>query len=116
MATQTLINPFSMRCGTAVPAELYVSRPVEEATITERVLGSYFNNLSIVGLPKTGKSTIVSHCIIEKAEQLAKDKTIVDEIRKMGYEACLWGTKEARKVPLWIFIKKLQKSLTGVFL
>lgn len=52
MATQTLINPFSMRCGTAVPAELYVSRPVEEATITERVLGSYFNNLSIVGLPK----------------------------------------------------------------
>lgn len=56
MATQTLINPFSMRCGTAVPAELYVSRPVEEATITERVLGSYFNNLSIVGLPKTGKS------------------------------------------------------------
>lgn len=34
MATQTLINPFSMRCGTAVPAELYVSRPVEEATIT----------------------------------------------------------------------------------
>ena len=77
MATQTLINPFSMRCGTAVPAELYVSRPVEEATITERVLGSYFNNLSIVGLPKTGKSTIVSHCIIEKAEQLAKDKTIV---------------------------------------
>ena len=29
-----------------------------------------------------------------------KDKTIVDEIRKMGYEACLWGTKEARKVQL----------------
>lgn len=104
MATQTLINPFSMRCGTAVPAELYVSRPVEEATITERVLGSYFNNLSIVGLPKTGKSTIVSHCIIEKAEQLAKDKTIV-----VYYQ---WEVP----VPLWIFIKKLQKSLTGVFL
>ena len=30
-----------------------------------------------------------------------KRQTIVDEIRKMGYEACLWGTKkEARKVQL----------------
>ena len=35
-----------------------------------------------------------------RAVWITKDKTIVDEIRKMGYEACLWGTKEARKVQL----------------
>ena len=103
MATQTLINPFSMRCGTAVPTELYVSRPVEETIITERVLGSYFNNLSIVGLPKTGKSTIVSHCIIEKAEQLAKDKTMV-VYYQMG------STRSSLD-----FYKKIAKKFDGCF-
>lgn len=77
MATETLTNPFSIRFGTTVPEELYVNRPIEESIITQRVLGKFFSNLSIVGLPKTGKSTIVSHCLVEKTDELAKEKTIV---------------------------------------
>lgn len=77
MATETLINPFSTRYGATVPADLYVPRPVEETVISQRVLGSYYSNLSIVGLPKTGKSTIISHCLVEQADNLAKEKTIV---------------------------------------
>lgn len=77
MAAETLTNPFSIRYGTTVPEELYVCRPIEEAIINQRVLGTFFSNLSIVGLPKTGKSTLVLHCLVEQTQKLAENKTIV---------------------------------------
>ena len=77
MVTKTLINPFNARVGGTVPSEFYVSRPNEENIINRRVLQPDFGNLSLVGLPKTGKSTLVSHCLVEKKDILASEKTIL---------------------------------------
>lgn len=103
MAIETLINPFSIRYGTTVPSELYVSRPVEEAVINQRVLGPYYSNLSIVGLPKTGKSTIVSHCLVEQADNLAKERTLL-VYYQMG------STRSVMD-----FYKKIAKKFDGCF-
>lgn len=76
MATESLINPFS-DYGTAVRGDRFVGRAEELRTIEDRVLGANYGNLSIVGLPKVGKSSLVQEGIINREETLAQEKTAV---------------------------------------
>ena len=76
MASESLNNPFS-DYGTAVMGARFVGRTDELRTIEDRVLGANYGNLSIVGLPKVGKSSLVQEGIVSKEETLAKEKTAV---------------------------------------
>lgn len=76
MATKTLNNPFS-GYGVIVCGERFVGRQDAINTIRQRVLGQEFSNLSITGLPKIGKSSLVYHSLYHNRAELVKDKTIV---------------------------------------
>ena len=51
-------NPFAS-AGTIVNGDLFVGRSVELTEVYNRVLGKNFGNLSIVGIPKIGKSSLM---------------------------------------------------------
>lgn len=86
MATETLKNPFS-GYGVIVCGERFVGRKDAINTIRQRVLGEEFSNLSITGLPKIGKSSLVWHTIVRERDNLAKDKTLV-VYYQMGSTRC----------------------------
>lgn len=77
MATETLIiNPFC-GLGKIVSGPRFVGRNDILATIKQRVLGVEFSNISIVGLPKIGKSSLVWECLMQNRRELIPQKTII---------------------------------------
>jgi len=75
MATQSLNNPFTDH-GSIVHGDRFVGRRRELHIIQQRVLGSSFGNLAIMGLPRIGKSSLAWQGIMEKKNSLLKEKTI----------------------------------------
>lgn len=74
MATQSL-NPFA-DFGGIVHGDRFIGRQKEIRKIQERVLGTTYGNLAVMGLPRVGKSSLVWHAIMDEKERLIKEKTI----------------------------------------
>ena len=73
-------NPFS-DYGTIVEGERFIGRKNEIASIHSRVLGNNYGNLSIVGLPRIGKSSLVWNALlIQKSHLLSTRKIIVEQV------------------------------------
>lgn len=68
-------NPFA-DYGGIVRGERFVGRAKELQTIEQRVMGSAYGNLAIMGLPRIGKSSLAWQGIMEKKEALLESKTI----------------------------------------
>ena len=68
-------NPFA-DYGNIVSGERFVGRCKEINEIKSRVLGKNFGNLSIVGLPRIGKTSLVYNALIEQKEQLLNGQKI----------------------------------------
>ena len=75
MVTQSLNNPFA-DFGGIVHGDRFIGRKGYIEKIKERVLGSTYGNLAIMGLPRVGKSSLVWHAIMDKKEELSKELTI----------------------------------------
>lgn len=75
MATQSLINPFA-DYGGIVFGDRFVGRKLEIQRIEQRVFGSAYGNIAIMGLPRIGKSSLVWQSIMTKKEQLEAEKTL----------------------------------------
>lgn len=74
MATQSL-NPFA-DFGGIVHGDRFIGRHESIRKIQERVLGSMYGNLAVMGLPRVGKSSLVWQAIMEEKEKLLNSKTI----------------------------------------
>jgi AAA+ ATPase superfamily predicted ATPase len=70
------INPFS-DYGKIVQNERFVGRQREITTIQNRLLGSNYGNLAIMGLPRIGKSSLAHNAIFKLKDDLLKDRTLV---------------------------------------
>ena len=70
------INPFT-GYGTAVSGSRFVGRRREIELINQRVLGEEFSNLSITGLPKIGKSSLVHKTLVCRQKELLEKKTLI---------------------------------------
>lgn len=68
-------NPFAS-AGSIVDAELFIGRTEELEEMRERLLGKNFGNLSIVGIPKIGKSSLM-HKLYENRDILYKQNQYV---------------------------------------
>ena len=75
MATQSLVNPFS-DYGGIVYGERFVGRVNEINRIHQRVLGTAYGNIAIMGLPRIGKSSLAWEAIMTRKEELLKENTI----------------------------------------
>lgn len=75
MATKSLTNPFA-DFGGIVHGDRFIGRKDAINKITERVMGSTYGNLAIMGLPRVGKSSLVWHAIMDQKDELLKTKTI----------------------------------------
>lgn len=75
MATKSLNNPFA-DYGGIVKGERFIGRKESIDQIANRVLGREYGNLSIVGLPRVGKSSLAWHAIMDKRDELIKSNTI----------------------------------------
>lgn len=75
MATQSLNNPFS-DFGGIVHGDRFIGRKDFIKKISERVLGSSYGNLAIMGLPRVGKSSLAWHAIMDRKEELIRENTI----------------------------------------
>ncbi len=74
MAIESL-NPFA-DYGSIVRGDRFVGRKKELNTIKQRVLGPNYGNLAIMGLPRIGKSSLAWQGILEKKDDLLRDKTV----------------------------------------
>ena len=75
MATQSLNNPFA-DYGGIVHGDRFIGREDAIKKITERVLGPTYGNLSIMGLPRVGKSSLAWHAIMDRKDELTRSNTI----------------------------------------
>ena len=64
-----LQNPFADYGGIVVN-DRFIGRRKEIETIKNRLLGSSFGNISIVGLPRSGKSSLVWNAVFLEKENL----------------------------------------------
>ena len=71
-----LINPFS-DYGTIVTDDRFIGRAKETDAIRNRVLGSSYGNISIVGLPRIGKSSLVWNAIFLDKKKLLSENSIL---------------------------------------
>ncbi len=69
-------NPFS-DYGKIVQDERFVGRRKEIAVIQNRLLGSNYGNLAIMGLPRIGKSSLAHNAIYKLKDDLKKKETLV---------------------------------------
>ena len=74
-------NPFAS-AGTIVNGDLFVGRSVELTEVYNRVLGKNFGNLSIVGIPKIGKSSLMQALYDRRNELYDNNKYVVVVRRK----------------------------------
>ena len=70
-----LQNPFADYGGIIIK-DRFVGRKKEIETIQNRLLGSSFGNIAVVGLPRVGKSSLVWNSIIIEKEKLLSKKII----------------------------------------
>lgn len=75
MATQSLNNPFA-DYGRIVSGERFIGREKEIRMINQRVLGTAYGNLAIIGLPRIGKSSLAWHAIMDRKEELLAAQTV----------------------------------------
>ena len=68
-------NPFSDYGGIVGPTR-FVGREEEIFAIENRILGTHYGNLAIMGLPRVGKSSLAWTAIMGKKDQLLREKTI----------------------------------------
>ncbi len=71
-----LINPFS-DYGTIITHDRFVGRTKEIDAIRNRVLGASYGNISIVGLPRIGKSSLVWNAIFLDKKKLLSENVIL---------------------------------------
>jgi hypothetical protein len=71
-----LINPFS-DYGTIVSNDRFIGRIKEIDAIRNRVLGASYGNISIVGLPRIGKSSLVWNAIFLDKEKLLSENVVL---------------------------------------
>ena len=69
-------NPFAS-VGAMVEGDAFVGRESEIRTIKERLLGREFGNVSIIGIPKIGKSSLMQRSLLTNVEQLWEDNRTV---------------------------------------
>ena len=67
------INPFAS-VGSMVEGDAFVGRESEIKDISERLFGKEFGNVSIVGIPKVGKSSLMNKVLLSNAEELWEKK------------------------------------------
>lgn len=80
MATDTINeNPFA-NYGNLVTGARFIGRQKEIKQIHNRVLASNGGNISIVGLPRIGKSSLVWNALIQQKETLIDEKKVIVEI------------------------------------
>lgn len=75
MAIKSLENPFA-DYGNIVSGNRFIGRGKELLKIKERVLGTVYGNLAIMGLPRVGKSSLAWHAIMDRQDELESQKTI----------------------------------------
>ena len=63
--------------GSIVVGEAFVGRESELRDISERLLGQEFGNVSIVGIPKVGKSSLMSQALMYNTENLWKNHRFI---------------------------------------
>lgn len=69
-------NPFA-GYGKTVTGDSFVGRKLEIQNINERLFSNEFGNISIVGLPKVGKSSLMYQSIIYEKEKLWSQKRVL---------------------------------------
>ena len=69
-------NPFSA-VGTAVQGNSFVGRNIEKRDLSERLFGSEFGNVAIVGIPKVGKSSLMQDALMSRANELWDAKRFI---------------------------------------
>ena len=67
------INPFAS-VGSMVEGDAFVGRESEIKDISERLFGKEFGNVSIVGIPKVGKSSLMNKVLLSNAKELWEKK------------------------------------------
>lgn len=70
-----MINPF-VDYGGIVYGNRFIGRKTSLRKIEERVLGSAYGNLAIMGLPRIGKSSLAWHAIMNRKNELISQKII----------------------------------------
>lgn len=75
MAIESLNNPFA-GYGSIVHGDHFIGRNDCLRQIQQRVLGTDYGNLAIVGLPRIGKSSLAWEGIMERKEELIAKRTI----------------------------------------
>lgn len=76
MATESLNNPFAGYGNIVADKSKFVGRQNELKQIEQRVLGKEYGNLAIMGLPRVGKSSLAWQAVMNKKEELIKERTI----------------------------------------
>jgi hypothetical protein len=74
--TLNLDNPFA-DYGNIVQGNRFVGRKAEIVAIHNRVLGSNYGNLAIMGLPRIGKSSLAWNALIKEKDELSKRKILI---------------------------------------
>lgn len=69
-------NPFAS-VGSIVEDDSFVGRQSEIRDISERLFGQEFGNVAIVGVPKIGKSSLMSRALISNAENLWNNNNFI---------------------------------------
>lgn len=69
-------NPFAS-VGSIVSDDAFVGRQEEIKTISERLFGKEFGNLSVVGIPRVGKSSLIYYALGRNTESLWKEHRYV---------------------------------------
>ena len=77
--TLNIENPFA-DYGNIVEDERFVGRKAAIEAIYNRVLGSHYGNLAIMGLPRTGKSSLAWNALMTKKTELSKRKILIERI------------------------------------
>jgi AAA+ ATPase superfamily predicted ATPase len=66
--------------GNIIHGDRFVGRKLEIATIHNRVLGKNSGNISIIGLPRIGKSSLVWQALLAEKDKYENDKTLITRI------------------------------------
>lgn len=77
--TLNIENPFA-DYGNIVEGNRFVGRTYAIEAIHNRVLGSNYGNLAIMGLPRIGKSSLAWNALMKGKEELSKRKILIERI------------------------------------
>ena len=81
-------NNFFAGYGKTVSGVNFIGRDAELKKIQQRLFSKEFGNLSIVGLPKIGKSSLAYHSLLFQKERLwSENKFLVEWISLKSYKS-----------------------------